>query len=243
MTWATLAAALAQPTASSSASPPPSVSEVDGVRFTLVSEHTCEANKVRWWRYEPEARSMAACARAAAAHAGCGTSIMWSNDYSYDWGCMCCAPTPSTHAHAHWRIYAFEILGGYDFPPPPSPSPAASFSPPQSWERGGFRAAGFVAIVAIFVAIFAICTQAQAAPTVIVGLKVSGRLEARTAGKLRGSKGKPPSKGDKGLAASKGEEGPAASSLPSKDGEVAVVVQAEPPSYQASVARAHAQPV
>ena len=61
-----------------SASPPPAVSEVDGVRFTLVSEQTCEDNKVRWWRYEPEARSMATCARAAAAHEGCGTSIMWS---------------------------------------------------------------------------------------------------------------------------------------------------------------------
>ena len=61
-----------------SASPPPAVSEVDGVRFTLVSEQTCEDNKVKWWRYEPEARSMATCARAAAAHEGCGTSIMWS---------------------------------------------------------------------------------------------------------------------------------------------------------------------
>merc|ERR1719506_1460633 len=109
-----------------SASPPPAVSEVDGVRFTLVSEHTCEDNKVRWWRYEPEARSMATCARAAAAHEGCGTSIMWS-EYSYDWGCMCCAPAPLTRAHAYWRIYAFEI------PAPlasPSPPPLASPSPP-----------------------------------------------------------------------------------------------------------------
>ena len=53
-------------------------------------------------------------ARAAAAHEGCGTSIMWSNSYSYDWGCMCCAPTPSTSAHKYWGVYDFEIM----VPPP-----------------------------------------------------------------------------------------------------------------------------
>ena len=73
-----IASALFGTLALPSASPPPAVSEVDGVRFTLVSEQTCEDNKIRWWRYEPEAQSMATCARAAAAHEGCGTSIMWS---------------------------------------------------------------------------------------------------------------------------------------------------------------------
>ena len=140
-----------------SASPPPAVSEVDGVRFTLISEQTCEDNKVRWWRYEPEARSMATCARAAAAHEGCGTSIMWSvaaghlvrvrlarvraspcltltrSGYSYDWGCMCCAPAPLTRAHAYWRIYAFEIPAPLASPSPPplaSPPPPPPLHPP-----------------------------------------------------------------------------------------------------------------